>query len=242
MGLSAERADRLRDWLRRLGAVGLDLGLVEQALTHRSSVFEKGVAGDRSDNERLEFLGDAVIGLVVAEHLYEAHPNQPEGELTRLKSRLVSRSTMGRLAYDLGFGEYVVLGKGEVKGGGRERLSILGNALEALVGCVYLSRGLGDTRDFIGRIWSDEFRQVDTSSAIDPKSELQELIQAAQRERPNYQIVHEEGPDHDKRFVSRVSSGGVVLGEGSGRSKREAEQAAAAQALALVRTYRAKKG
>lgn len=235
VGVTSDKDSRRLEWLQRLGAEGLDPRSVEQALTHRSFVYEKGLSAVRSDNERLEFLGDAVIGLIVAEHLYRVHPTRPEGELTRLKSRLVSRSTMGRIAHELGFGDQVVLGRGEVKGGGRERLSILGNALEALTGCVYLSRGLEATRAFVERIWHEEFRSVDSSTAIDPKSELQEMIQASQQDRPTYQIVHEEGPDHDKKFVSRVSSGGIVLGQGSGRSKREAEQAAAAKALAVLK-------
>ncbi|HHW13432.1 MAG TPA: ribonuclease III [Firmicutes bacterium] len=222
-----EARDRLDRWRRETGLVDVDPDLLQQAFVHRSYTHERG---GEPDNERLEFLGDAVLGLVVCEELYRRHPDWREGELTRRKALLVSRRTMAGLAARLGLGPLLQLGRGEEETGGRQRPSVLGNALEALIGCLYLHGGYERAKRFILAVWEGELEAL-KGAAADPKSALQEKTQALWRQRPVYTVLREEGPDHAKRFVVRAALDGRVLGEGSGTTKKEAEQAAARQAL-----------
>lgn len=228
MSTGREAVDRLEEWRRRAGLAGVDLQLLRQAFVHRSYAHERGLG---PDNERLEFLGDAVLGLVVSEHLYRENPCWREGELTRRKSALVSRRILSEIAARLGMGPLLQLGHGEEATGGRERASVLGNALEALIACLYLGVGYERARDFILSVWQPELSALGEPGGPDAKSALQEETQALCRQRPCYLLAAAEGPDHAKRFVVRVTLEGVELGEGAGATKKEAEQAAARQAL-----------
>lgn len=222
----------LKEWQASAGVADVDPALLRQAFVHRSYAHERGQG---PDNERLEFLGDAVLGLVICEHLYHQHPDWREGDLTRRKSSLVSRRTMAGIASRLGIGRQLQLGHGEETSGGRERASVLGNALEALIGCLYLSGGYRRAKDFILKTWGPELSaEGGQKGATDAKSALQEATQALCRRRPDYRLVAAEGPDHAKHFVVRVVLADTVLGEGRGATKKEAEQMAAREALARL--------
>ncbi|MBI4284755.1 MAG: ribonuclease III [Chloroflexi bacterium] len=205
--------------------------LLEQALIHSSYVNENpGIA--RISNERLEFLGDAVLGLVVAEKLYEAFPEFTEGEMTRLRATVVRRETLARVAHTIGLGDYLYLGKGEEASGGRYKAVTLAGALEAVIAAIYLDQDLKRVREFILRFFDDEIqRAVTHSGEIDYKSKLQELSQAKLQQTPAYYVLEATGPDHDRHFTVEVRAGGTVLARGKGRSKKLAEADAARSAL-----------
>ena len=205
--------------------------LLEQALTHASLANE---AGDRdAGNERLEFLGDAVLGLVVAERLMAERPDADEGELTHARAAAVNRSALAGRARALHLEDGVRLGRGARRQGGRTRDSVLANALEAVIGALYLDGGLEVARSFIGREL-ETLLHPSARRARDAKSSLQELLQAQGREPPHYATVSAEGPPHARQFAVEVRAGGTLIGVGSGASKRAAEQAAASAALAAL--------
>jgi len=190
-----------------------------------------------TSNERLEFLGDAVLGLVVAEKLYQDFPQFSEGEMTKLRTVLVRRETLARVARAIGLGDYLYLGKGEEASGGRRKPSNLAGALEAVIAAVFLDQGLPITRDFILRLFSEELeRVVSRGVEVDYKSQLQELVQARQQPPPAYQVVEAVGPAHDRWFTVEVKIGDAVLGRGSGKSKKMAETEAACSALQRLST------
>jgi len=200
-----------------------------RALTHRSYLNENDDVLE--DNERLEFLGDAVLDLVAAELLYQRLPEMQEGRLTRLRASLVSAERLAALARELGLGALIRMGKGEEASGGRTRPSMLSDAFEAVIGAYYLDSGLQAVREFMEPLFAPLVEQVirdDTD--VDNKSLLQEWSQAKRRQTPQYRVIAESGPDHERTFVVQVSLGDEVLGQGEGRSKRAAEQAAAAEA------------
>ncbi|MGE5552370.1 MAG: ribonuclease III [Betaproteobacteria bacterium] len=226
----------LREWQRRVGLDGVDPELLRQAFVHRSYAHEHG---EGPDNERLEFLGDSVLGLVVGEQLYRQYPHWSEGELTRHKALLVSRRTLAAIASRLGIGPLLQLGHGEEVTGGRSRASVLGNALEAVIGCLYLSGGYERAAAFVQQVWKPEFAAAEAAGAADAKSALQEQTQALYRKLPSYVLVKAEGPDHAKQFLVRVTLEGVALGEGFGATKKEAERAAAREALHRLSTLAA---
>ncbi|MER3456069.1 MAG: ribonuclease III [candidate division GAL15 bacterium] len=227
--LDRERAHRLRELEARLEVRFRDLHLLNLALTHGSYAHEEG--GQRLGTyERLEFLGDAVLNLVVSDHLYRRFPDHSEGDLARLRARLVNEPTLARIARQLELGSYILLGRGEERGGGRERASMLADVLEAVVGAVYLDSGFGVAHAMVSRWYADRLEDLDTVP-VDFKSQLQEYVQQRERKLPRYRITGTEGPDHAKAFVAVVEVGSRVLGEGRGRTKKEAEQAAAAEAL-----------
>ena len=200
--------------------------LLENALTHSSCANES--RGKLQSNERLEFLGDSILGMVVADHLYQNHPDLPEGELTR--SALVCEESLVEVAQALGLGEYLKLGKGEEAGGGRHRPSIQADAVEAVLAAVYLDGGIGSARKIIQKfILSREVAGL--TKPRDYKTALQELVQRESGQVLAYQLVGEEGPDHDKRFFVEVDLNGTPVGSGQGRSKKEAEQMAAKAAI-----------
>ena len=202
--------------------------LVEQALTHRSALAE----GVPESNERLEFLGDAVLGLIVAEELYTRFPHLTEGELSRARALVVSRRTLALIAKTLGVDQMLRLSTGEEAQGGRQRSSILADAVEALIAAVYLQAGLDEAKRFVLHILGDVIsRAPDSSRAHDYKSRLQEKTHALLRETPAYELISATGADHDKTFYVQVRLGEVVLGTGTGKSKKDAEQAAAREAL-----------
>jgi ribonuclease-3 len=208
-----------------------DPSLLEQALVHSSYVNENPNLAPVS-NERLEFLGDAVLGLVVAEKLFRDSPHLTEGEMTRLRAALVRRDTLSRIARALRLGDHLYLGKGEEASGGRQKPANLASALEAVIAAVYLDHGPATTSDIILRLFDAELQKVASHQVeADYKSQLQELIQSRQKQPPAYHVVEATGPDHDKRFTIEVRVGDTVLGKGSGKSKKTAETEAARSAL-----------
>lgn len=208
--------------------------LLKLALTHRSYLHVTG-AGPRDSNERLEFLGDSVLGLVTSEHLYRRNPGEHEGQLTKTKSLLVSKAILSRRALAMGLGRFVLMSHSEVESGGRQRLSILADAFEAVIGSIYLDQGFGAARSFIERWLLREARVIVADKRhTNYKSHLQEYVQSTFRTHPVYRIRSAMGPDHSKQFMVEVMVGRKVLGEGRGRNKKEAEQAAARDALEQV--------
>jgi ribonuclease-3 len=208
--------------------------LLKLALTHRSYLHVTG-QGPRESNERLEFLGDSVLGLVTSEFLYRAHPNEHEGQLTKTKSLLVSKAILSRRALAMGLGRFVLMSHSEVESGGRQRLSILADVFEAVVGAIYLDQGFEAARAFIERWLLRDTRVIMADKRhTNYKSHLQEYVQSTYRTHPVYRIRSEMGPDHSKQFMVEVIVGRRTLGEGKGRNKKEAEQAAARDALERV--------
>ena len=203
--------------------------LLKNALTHSSYANENRAEGI-SSNERLEFLGDSVLGFVTAKHLYSMQPTLSEGKMTRLRAELVCEQSLHGVALDLDLGRYLRMGHGEEKNGGRTRPSILADAVEAVIAAMFLDGGIAAPESFIERmILSPE--SIEAHHAADYKTELQELIQQKNGQVLTYAPTGESGPDHAKVFSASVSLHGEVIGEGSGRTKKEAEQAAACQAL-----------
>ncbi len=219
-----------------LGISFNDPSLLEQALVHSSYINENpGLAP--TSNERLEFLGDAVLDLVVAEKLYQDLPRSAEGEMTRLRAALVRQDTLARMARTIKLGDYLYLGKGEEASGGRRKLANLAGALEAMIAAIFLDQGSTTTKEVILRLFNEELQKVaDQGAGVDYKSQLQELIQAREQQTPAYQLVEAMGPDHDKRFTVEVRIGDTVLGRGSGKSKKVAETEAARAALEQLAT------
>jgi ribonuclease III len=212
---------------RILGVRFRDASLRELALTHRSYAFEHDLPGN---NERLEFLGDAVLGIVVTDLAFREFPDMPEGELAKLRAAIVNMGALADVARDLGIGRFVLLGKGEEMSGGRDKSSILADALEAVLGAIYLDRGLPVARRLIERVFRPRMvAYVRGEGERDYKTILQELASAEVRAVPEYRI-RERGPDHEKEFTATVFLGGKPWGSGIGRSKKEAEQQAAHEA------------
>ena len=205
--------------------------LLKKAFTHSSYANEKHI--DKYDNnERLEFLGDAVLELVISDYIYNAYPKMPEGELTKLRAGTVCESSLAERAAQIHISDYIMLGKGEETTGGRQRDSILADAFEAVIGAVYLDGGIDAARKHILCQLGDTVNRIRQSlNIIDCKTRLQEEIQKTSKEPIHYEIIGESGPDHDKLFTAAVNHNGTQLGEGSGKSKKEAEQAAALDAL-----------
>jgi ribonuclease-3 len=205
--------------------------LLEQALVH-SSYINENPGYTSGHNEKLEFLGDAVLGFYIAEKLYEDYPDANEGEMTRLRAALVSRNTLARVAKGIRLGDFLYLGKGEESSGGRQKKANLAGAMEAVIAAVYLDQGGEATRDFIMRILDAELKRIDRKEAIiDYKSKLQVTTQSMYQKVPEYRVLYEEGPDHDKTFTVMVMINGTVLGEGTGKNKKAAETEAARIAL-----------
>ncbi len=215
-----------------------DMGLLKLALTHRSYLSVTG-QGPRESNERLEFLGDSVLGLVTSEALYRRHPDEHEGQLTKTKSLLVSKAILSRRALKMGLGRFVLMSHSEVESGGRQRLSILADAFESVLGAIYLDQGFEVSRQFIHtHLLSESDAIVADKRHTNYKSHLQEYVQSTFRTHPVYRIRSEYGPDHSKHFMVEVMVGKRSLGEGRGHNKKEAEQAAARDALEKVSRVR----
>lgn len=218
----------------RIGVKFKDQALLREAFVHRSYLNENPAEGLES-NERLEFFGDAVLSYVVAERLFRDCPTCTEGDLTEWRGHLVRRDSLANFARKVGLGQYLLLGRGEEAAGGRDRPANLAGLFEALVGAIALDRGLSPSRKFILAAIGDEIRNLNLRpTPIDPKSRLQEVVQARWQRAPVYRTVHEEGPEHRKVFTVEASVQGQVLGSGVGLSKQEAERQAAAQALAQI--------
>lgn len=204
--------------------------LLAEALTHPSLARE--TKRSRFDNQRLEHLGDAVIQLILTEELFRLFPDFGEGQLTKLRSRLVSREALCQFANKIRLGQYLLLGKGELSSGGRERPSNIADAFEALAGAIYLDGGLVAARAFIFTNFREFIEEIAAQpEERNPKGTLQECLQAIAPSSPTYRLIGQEGPDHLKSFVVEVKWEGITLGQGSGRSKQEAETSAASEAL-----------
>jgi ribonuclease-3 len=213
---------------KRLGHRFKRLDLLELALTHRSWANEQGIP---EHYERLEFLGDAVLGMVTAEWLYANHPELPEGELSKHKAQLVSRDTLARHAHDLNLGEALRMGVGEDRSGGRTKPSLLADSMEAVFGAVYLDGGLEAARKAILPMLEGGYLERTRQAVNDPKTQLQEVVQALGWDLPEYRLADSHGPDHSKTFVVECWLAGELAGRGEGPSKKMAEQKAAADAL-----------
>ena len=207
-----------------------DPELLRQALTHSSYANERGW-GRLGCNERLEFLGDSILGYFTAEYLYRGYPDKPEGEMTKLRAELVCETSLAKVAETLALGEALLLGRGEELGGGRGRPSITADAVEALLAAVYLDGGAEEARRFVYTFILSNAPRAAREGSHDFKTLLQELVQRDGAESPLYRMTGESGPDHCKVFSAEVLVDGRALGEGSGRSKKEAEQNAARDAL-----------
>jgi ribonuclease-3 len=212
-----------------LGYTFRDRGLLEQALRHASWCNEH-VEPRLEDNERLEFLGDAVLDLVVGHRLMTRYPQLREGELSVTRSQVVSEASLSEVAGKLGLGEWMVLGKGEEKSGGRAKPSILADAFEAILAAIYLDGGFIAAVEMVDRLLAQRIETVEFKGFYDFKTRLQETAQARLKATPTYRVVQELGPDHDKRFVVAVTIGEDEWARSVGRSKKEAEQMAAAEA------------
>jgi ribonuclease III len=236
------RENRLEELEQAIGHRFRQPELLERALTHRSAVPEGATTGVRADNEQLEYLGDAVLGMLVSEYLIGAFADWSEGQLSKSRARLVNAASLCIAALGLDLGNYLRLGKGEEKTGGREKPALLADAFEALVGAIYLDAGLPAAREFVKRALLDRAIEVEGSrlELPDHKSALQEFLQARGLPPARYAVVQEAGPDHRKTFWMRVDVPGLVNATGTGLNKKEAEQSAAAQALELLRAGEAK--
>jgi len=213
----------------RLGYQFEQLELLQEALRHPSFTHENPHVGNH--NQRLEFLGDAVVGLAVAEALIKRYPEAREGDLTRWRAALVSEKPMARVARRLGLGDHVMLGKGEDGGGGRSRSSLLCDAFEAVVGAAFLDGGLAAAREVVETVLGKQLDRVCAEQLSDHKSRLQERVQASCAMPPIYEVINATGPDHDRRFEVRILIGERAVCTGFGRSKKAAEQEAAKEAL-----------
>jgi ribonuclease-3 len=206
--------------------------LLNRAITHRS--YSNEINAPSFDNERLEYLGDSVLGLVVNEYLYKRFADYHEGELAKIKSAVVSEDTLSKIAHEINLGDYLLLGRGEELSGGRGRSSILANAMEALIGAMYLDSGLKTTKNCILSLIKKHIDNIDKIPDMrDPKTSLQEIVQKKYKEKPLYEVIEEKGPDHKKEFVVKLVIHDKNILNAHGSSKRKAEAYAAKKALTL---------
>lgn len=207
------------------------LHLLTTAFTHRSALNEK-ISNSKESNERLEFLGDAVLELLTTRFLFDACPHEPEGVMTAYRSALVKTTTLAKVARNLGIGDKIYMSKGEEATGGRNNPGLLADTFEAVIGALYLDKDLKAVNQFLEKYLFTEFEHIKKHKLYkDAKSQLQEIVQAQGFETPTYRVVREVGPDHNKQFTVKVSVGKVKRGEGKGLSKQQAQQAAAKQAI-----------
>ncbi|MEK7867815.1 MAG: ribonuclease III, partial [Candidatus Omnitrophota bacterium] len=226
-----DRLKKLKIFEKSIGYGFRNKFLLNQALTHKSYANEKNMERS-SDNERLEFLGDSVLGVIISHTLYNEYPGEDEGILTRYKSQLVSGETLARIAKEMGMGEYVLLGKGEEASGGRKHISNLMCALEAIIGAIFLDGGLKASHGFIIRVFRSEIQLVkEGKGAKDYKSIFQQIVLRKFKTTPSYKILSEIGPDHKKHFIVEAVAAGKRYGIGSGPNKKSAEQLSAKEAI-----------
>lgn len=232
IAISEERRQRLEEFAAVLGIKFNDIGLLNQALTHTSYANDGHLKPRPEHNERLEFLGDAVLELAISNYLFERYPKLPEGELTKSRAATVCETSLARKARELGFGEYLLLGNGERNSGGADRSSTLEDAFEAVIGAVYLDQGWFKAQKYVLRHMQSELSRLENGHRTkDFKTMLQELVQRDGESHISYVMLRADGPDHDKEFEFAVKINGVVKGTGIGRSKKRAEQQAAKIAL-----------
>lgn len=232
MGVGMKEEYNLKVLEERIGYRFQDISLLKRAITHSSFANEQKI-NKLGHYERLEFLGDAVLELVVSEFLFHEHPKMPEGEMTKMRASMVCEQALAFCARDLELGKFMLLGKGEESTGGRGRDSITSDAMEAVIGAIYLDSGMESAKAFINRFVLSDLE--DKQLFYDSKSNLQELTQGKLKKAVRYELLEESGPEHDKTFVSEVFLGDQSLGKGLGRTKKAAEQQAAYQALLLLR-------
>ena len=223
---------KLKELEKKTGYTFRDFSLLKQAMMHSSYTNEKHLPKYRC-NERLEFLGDAVLELVSSEYLFKESPHTPEGELTKTRASMVCEPSLALCARDIGLGDYLLLGKGEEATGGRERDSVTSDAMEALIGAIYLDGGFTSAKEFIRRFILTDLE--DKKLFYDSKTILQEMVQAKKNGEITYHLVSEQGPDHNKSFEVEVQIQGKGCGRGRGRTKKSAEQQAAYQAILKLR-------
>lgn len=221
----------VREFANRIQVSFRDQSLLEQALTHTSYANEQN--DSPGDNQRLEYLGDSVLGLSINRYIYHLYPEYTEGQLARIKSLIVSENALARGAREIDLGNYLILGRGELSSGGRDRSSNLADALEAVIAAIYLDQGFDQADEFILRVLKNQIEAIEGPEKIrDPKSRLQEIIQKKSHTQPVYDLVSEFGPDHRRIFECRVVVDGREIGRGKGSSIKRAQQAAAESALA----------
>jgi len=221
----------ITDLQKRLSYYFINIDLLREAITHKSYVNENPDLNAK-DNERLEFLGDAVLDLAISSYLFVNFPYYQEGELSKFKSMMVSEPSLSKIASDLDIGEYLLLGRGEEHTGGRKKESLLANALEAIIAAIYLDGGLPAADGFIRMVFVAQIQTITREGiSLDYKTDLQEYCQGHDLELPSYRVSKEIGPDHKKTFEVEILINGEVLGLGIGKNKKEAEQRAAKEAL-----------
>ncbi len=232
--ISKERQRKLAAFQKSLGIKFRDLTLLNTALSHKS--FTNEIGTELENNEKLEFLGDAVLGLVVSQYLYEQHLYYREGSLARIKSYVVSESTLFNVGKKIGIKEYLLLGRGEEKSGGRNRKSLISDSVEALIGAYYIDSGFKNAKRFVEKLFIDEIIKVEENKhEKDYKSILQEFSQKRFKIIPQYSVINTEGPDHKRKFFVNVKVKKKTYGPGVGDSKKQAEQEAAHMALIALK-------
>jgi ribonuclease-3 len=234
MNMNRAKENPFKEMQKNIGFFFADEKLLKQAFTHSSYVNEHR-RKPHEDNERLEFLGDAVLELTISKFLYNKYTHMTEGELTKLRAAVVCEPALVEFANELNFGKLILLGKGEELTGGRERPALLADVFEAFVGALYLDKGIDTVIEFLEKIVFPKINAGAFSHVMDFKSQLQELVQRDGTGMIEYRVLQEKGPAHNREFVSRVSLNGEELGIGTGKSKKEAEQHAAQEALAKLK-------
>ena len=226
-------ADALAEFQARVGYTFQEPALLERALTHRSFTNEKRASKSFPNNERLEFLGDTLLGFLLSDYVFRSFPNLQEGALSKIKAHLVSSEMFGSKGRQIGIGRFLRMGAGEARSGGAEKLSLVADAFEALVAAIYLDGGLEASGEFVRRVFEPDVKGIDIGdlSFHDYKTALQEAAQSLGLSLPEYRVVDEYGPDHDKSFVIEVFWDGSAFAYGRGSSKREAQRKAAKEAL-----------
>ncbi len=228
--LNSSRVKELEDWLQKYQLSFEDLSLFHLALTHKS--FNNESEHFYGDNQRLEYLGDSVLGLIINRYLYLNYPDYREGEMASAKSRLVSEAALAKAARKIKLGPLLWMGKGENNSGGRERSSSLADALEAVLGAIYLDGGFETARDFLLSIMEDQLKAIhEPRKERDSKTILQEAVQKKHHTLPVYELISESGPDHAREFLMKITINGKEWGRGKGSSRKKAEQHAAREAL-----------
>lgn len=222
----------MRSLEEKIGYKFNNINLLKNALTHSS--FANEVRNGYTSNERLEFLGDSVLSVIVSDYIYKQFPDMPEGDLTRMRAALVCEKTLCEFSREIGMGEFLLLGKGEDRCGGRDRDSILADAFEAVLAAIYLDGGMEAARCHVMRFVLRELAHEESDAVKDYKTALQQIVQRNPEENVNYILTGETGPDHDKRFTVEVHLNSNVIGTGCGKNKKQAEQMAAKQALELM--------
>lgn len=228
----------LRSLEEKIGYTFKKLNIIVEALTHSSYANEANASGKSTKkvlyNERMEFLGDSVLSLIVSDHLFRTYPDIPEGELTRIRASLVCEKSLHIFAMRINLGDYLIVGKGEEKAGGREKVSILADAFEALIAAIYLDGGMADATEFVMKFIPDTIDQCRNVSFHDYKTFLQEVMQKNPEEVVSYELIEERGPAHNKEFLVDVCINSNVIGRGVAKTKKDAEQLAAREALILM--------